>query len=80
MTLESHKMPIETQHFNQPREETFCLINSELIQYDGRSTKDLETAKAYYSGWDYIGSSSVFYVGGIRNEYPGLIHFFKKPI
>lgn len=61
------------------RHGTFCVIDDEIFEYDGMSSKTLAFAKQFYKNWTYIGSGHIIYVGGKIWEQDELKHFFIKP-
>ena len=71
-------MAIELHSSPRKRPVVEVEIDGKRVPYNGCSQDSLEDAKAFYSkmGWEYIGSSHVYYTDGVRNETKDLHHFF----
>lgn len=56
---------------------TECVINNVRQEYDACAEGDLENAKKYYGkNFKYIGSGTVYFINGTKNEESELHHYF----
>ncbi len=59
------------------------LLNGKRVVYDAMSSNhSLEQAKAFYSNYDYMGSSNEYFINGVSQTIKGELpieecHFFK---
>lgn len=53
--------------------------NGNRVQYHGCSREDLETAKKFYKGWEYLGPGTQIWVDGVKQSGKEKYHFFLKP-
>lgn len=71
-------MRVDLGCYKFPRNKTEFEINGEIIEYDACSSNYyLQDAIKSYHAFDYIASSYIYYVNGIKNESQNLHHFFK---
>lgn len=53
-------------------------VNDEIIEYDVcRSGGDVQEAIEYYHAFDYIASSYIYYVNGVKHINKDLFYFFR---
>ena len=56
-----------------------CLIRGQRLKYDYYSMQPLEKAKRLFQGFEYLGSSHIFFRNGKLIQFPDEIHFFRIP-
>jgi hypothetical protein len=54
-----------------------CLIKGKRIRYDAMSERSLAEAKKEYSAYEFIGSSHIFFVNGVKVKSKNIVHFFR---
>lgn len=63
-----------------PNVDRKCQIKGQQLHYDACATNSLKEAKIFYSNFDYIGSSYVYFINGVKNKSDKRHHFFtRKP-